>query len=151
MWMFTELKLLREQNKNLTKHNEDLTKCRDDNLQAIEKLQSMYQKEFDQNQELSDRLKESLEMNSSLNKALEDGQKAIDLAVKYEKFYEDTLEDFNSVINMLDTLMTKRQMLSDDDDVQNFMRVVSILHDIVVGYTNARSDGKEEDRKEKDK
>ena len=52
----------------------------------------------------------------------------------YEEFYSNSLEDIQSVIVMLDTLMSRRQMVSDDPDVQNVYRVVVILHDILVGY-----------------
>jgi hypothetical protein len=65
----------------------------------------------------------------------------------YEEFYNNTLDDIESVINMLDTLMNRRQMLSDDPDVQNIYRVVVILYDILIGYKNATK--KEKERKEK--
>lgn len=69
------------------------------------------------------------------------------LVQAYETFFEDTLEDVNSVIEMMDTLKNRRQMLSDDPDVQNIYRVVVILHDILVGYRDATK----KERKEKEK
>jgi hypothetical protein len=64
----------------------------------------------------------------------------------YEEFYNSSLEDIESVINMLDTLMSRRQLVSDDPDVQNIYRVIVILHDILLGYRNA---WKSEERKKK--
>ena len=57
----------------------------------------------------------------------------------WESFYDNSLEDVESVITMLDTLMNKRQLVSDDPDVQNTYRVVVILHDILAGYINAKT------------
>jgi len=65
----------------------------------------------------------------------------------YEQFYSDTVEDIGSVANMLHDLMTRRQMLSDDPDVQNIQKVVVIAHDIVSGYLNASK----KERKERTK
>jgi hypothetical protein len=56
----------------------------------------------------------------------------------WENFYEDTLEDTESVIDMLDQIMNRRQLISDDPDVQNIYRVLLVLHDILIGYTNAK-------------
>jgi predicted PurR-regulated permease PerM len=66
----------------------------------------------------------------------------------YEEFYNNSLEDIQSVVHMLDTLMNRRQMVSDDPDVQNIYRVVVILHDILVGYRNAwkTQEGKEKEK-----
>lgn len=66
-------------------------------------------------------------------------------AQAYEEFYNNSLEDVQSVIKMLDDLMNRRQLVSDDPDVQNVFRVVVILHDILVGYRNAWKS--EEERK----
>lgn len=65
----------------------------------------------------------------------------------YEQFYGDTLEDVSSVINMLKELMDRRQILSDDPDVQNVYRVIVITHDILVGYVNANNKKEEKERK----
>jgi hypothetical protein len=56
----------------------------------------------------------------------------------WENFYDDSLEDIGSVVQMLDELMNRRQMISDDPDIQNVYRVVVILHDILVGYIDAK-------------
>ena len=53
----------------------------------------------------------------------------------FENFFEDSLEDMASVLDMLDNLM-KRQTISDDSDVQNLYRVMGIAHDILLGYKN---------------
>lgn len=55
----------------------------------------------------------------------------------FEQFFEDTLEDVSGVIGMLDNLM-KRQTISDDPDVQNFYRVMTITHDVLLGYRDAK-------------
>lgn len=81
--------------------------------------------------------------NNSLEeyrKALEEGKKAINIALKYEEFYNSTLEDISEVLDLLDNLMNKRQMLSDDPDVQNIARVLAISHDILLGYINVRNE-----------
>ena len=65
----------------------------------------------------------------------------------YEQFYEDTLEDVESIVDMLDALMNRRQLISDDPDIQNVYRVVVILHDTLVGYRNATE---KERKKEKE-
>lgn len=61
----------------------------------------------------------------------------------YEEFYEDTLEDIGSVVSMLDNLM-KRQLISDDPDVQTFARVVGITHDTLLRYRSAGEQAKKE-------
>jgi hypothetical protein len=64
---------------------------------------------------------------------------------EYEQFYEDTLEDVSSVIEMLEQLM-KRELLSDNPDIQNLHKVISITHNILMGYRLA-GDRKEEKEK----
>lgn len=66
----------------------------------------------------------------------------------YEEFYANTLEDINSVIHMTHTLM-QRQLISDDPDVQNFHRVLTITHDTLLRYANAGTEAKKE-KKEKE-
>jgi len=66
----------------------------------------------------------------------------------YENFYEDTIGDLDGVIEMLDALINNRQMISDDPDVQNVRKAVVIIHDILVGYKNAKNIGKAEEEKE---
>lgn len=70
----------------------------------------------------------------------------------YENFYDSTLSDVDSVLEMLDGLMARRRVVADDPDVQNVYRVIGITRDILTGYTNAglgkRKDGKQEQRRE---
>jgi hypothetical protein len=61
----------------------------------------------------------------------------------YERFYENTLEDVQGIIEMLDKLM-KRQLISDDPDVQNFYRIMAISHDTFLRYRSAGEQNKEE-------
>lgn len=63
---------------------------------------------------------------------------------EFEHFFEDSLEDVSSVLEMLDKLM-KRQVVSDDPDVQNFYRVMGITHDVLLGYINAGRERKEKE------
>lgn len=67
-------------------------------------------------------------------------QECEDFIKNYNEFYSDTLEDVASVLNMMDDLM-KRQVITDDPDVQNFYRIVQVLHDVLIGYTNAGNRG----------
>lgn len=68
----------------------------------------------------------------------------------YEEFYANTLEDVNSVIHMTGRLM-QRQLISDDPDVQNFHRVLTITHDTLLRYANAGREKEREGKKEKEK
>jgi predicted nucleic acid-binding Zn-ribbon protein len=67
----------------------------------------------------------------------------------WEQFYDNAIEDVNSVITMLDELMNKRQLISDDPEIQQVYRVVVILHDILIGYRDAKT--KQEDSTEERK
>ena len=80
-------------------------------------------------------LNRSLEEYSS---ALLEGQKAIELALRYEDFYNSTIGDIGQIVDALENLVKKRQMLSDDSDVQNLIRLVSIAHDTLLGYIDAK-------------
>ena len=71
--------------------------------------------------------------------ALEDGQKAVDLALKYEDFFNSTVGDIGEIVDTLKAVVGKRQMLSDDPDVQNLIRILAIAHDTLLSYVNARS------------
>lgn len=73
--------------------------------------------------------------------ATEAGQKIQD----WENFFTDTLEDVQSVVNMLDKLM-KRKVISDDPDVQNLQRVIVILKEILIGYIDAKKEKDERDQ-----
>jgi len=71
--------------------------------------------------------------------ALEEGQKAVELALKYEEFYSLTVGDIGEIVDTLGSLVKKRQVLSDDADVQNLVRLLAIAHDTLLGYINAKS------------
>lgn len=58
----------------------------------------------------------------------------------WENFFNDTLEDVQSIVEMLDKLMKHRQMIADDPDVQNLYKIMVILKDILIGYTNAKEE-----------
>ena len=80
-------------------------------------------------------------LNRSLEEysdALREGQKAIELALRYEGFYNSTIGDIGQIVDALENLVKKRQMLSDDSDVQNLIRLVSIAHDTLLGYIDAK-------------
>jgi hypothetical protein len=62
----------------------------------------------------------------------------------WENFFSDSLEDVQSVLDMLDALMKHRQMMADDADVQHLYKIIVILRDILTEYTNAK-DRKPED------
>jgi len=62
---------------------------------------------------------------------------------EFEDFYQNTIEDVDSVLEMLSKLM-KRKIISDDPDIQNFYKVMGIAHDTLAGYRNAKGRGKEE-------
>ena len=90
-------------------------------------------------------------LNKSLDEyssALHEGQKAIELALRYEDFYNSTIGDIGQIVDALENLIKKRQMLSDDSDVQNLIRLVSIAHDTLLGYIDAKV-SKEERTEEK--
>ena len=65
------------------------------------------------------------------------GIKASRLVQEYESFYNATLDDIDSATNMLEELVNRRQLVSDDPDVQNVYRVIVIIHDILLGYQHA--------------
>ena len=54
----------------------------------------------------------------------------------YEEFYASTIDDVEAAIRVFDQLTNRRQLLSDDPDVQNIHRVMEIMHDILIGYIN---------------
>jgi len=90
-------------------------------------------------------------LNGSLEEysdALREGQKAIELALRYEGFYNSTIGDIGQIVDALENLVKKRQMLSDDPDVQNLIRLISIAHDTLLGYIDAKV-SKEERAEEK--
>jgi hypothetical protein len=71
--------------------------------------------------------------------ALTEGHRAVELALKYEEFYNSTVGDIGEIVDSLREIVGKRQMLSDDPDVQNLVRLLSIAHDTLLGYINAKS------------
>lgn len=84
------------------------------------------------NKKLTDDLNE-------LQEALVGGHRAVQLALKYEEFYNSTVGDIGEIVDSLNALVGKRQMLSDDPDVQNLIRILAIAHDTLLGYMNAKS------------
>jgi hypothetical protein len=56
---------------------------------------------------------------------------------QYEEFYNSTLDDIDSATKMLDELVNRRHIISDDPDVQNVYKVIVIIHDILLGYQHA--------------
>lgn len=71
--------------------------------------------------------------------ALEKGQNAIELALNYEDFYNSTVGDMGEIVDRVGELVKKRQMLSDDPDVQNLVRLLAIAHNTLLRYINAKS------------
>ena len=71
--------------------------------------------------------------------ALKEGHRAVELALKYEDFYNATVGDIGEIVDSLTNLLQKRQMLSDDPDVQNLVRLLAIAHDTLLRYINAKS------------
>lgn len=81
--------------------------------------------------------------NLEYTRALNDGHRAVELALKYEDFYSSTVGDIGEVVDKLGEIVGKRQMLSDDPDVQNLLRLIAIAHDTLLGYINAKSPSEE--------
>lgn len=75
--------------------------------------------------------------------ALQEGHKAIELALKYEEFYSLSVGDIGEIVDKLNDLVKKRQLLSDDPDVQNLVRLLAIAHDTLLSYMNAKSPSEE--------
>ena len=63
--------------------------------------------------------------------------KAIKITKLYEAFYKSTIDDVDAVIESLEELMYRRQLLSDDPDVRKTYKTISILRDILAGYSDA--------------
>lgn len=79
------------------------------------------------------------DQNLEYTRALIEGHRAVELALKYEDFYSSTVGDIGDIVDKLGELVGKRQMLSDDPDVQNLLRLIAIAHDTLLGYINAKS------------
>lgn len=60
--------------------------------------------------------------------------RAIKVTKLYEAFYKSTIDDVDAVIESLEELMYKRQLLSDDPDIRKLYKTISILRDILAGY-----------------
>lgn len=73
------------------------------------------------------------------------GLKAARLNQHYEEFYVSTLDDIDVTIKMLDDLIHKRHLVSDDPDVQNVYKTIVIIYDTLSGYQNA---AKKKERKD---
>jgi uncharacterized protein YoxC len=70
-------------------------------------------------------------------------KKSLERSRHFEDFYESTLDDVEVVIESFNDLMKRRQLISDDPDVKNLYRSVTIFHGILVGYANARKQPKQ--------
>jgi hypothetical protein len=103
-------------------------------LHENDKLRAEYKLLFQTNEDNLKNLKEYDDFAKNFVKECED------YLTNYNDFYFGTLDDVASVLNMIDDLM-KRQVITDDPDVQNFYRIVQILHDVLIGYTNAGNRG----------
>lgn len=78
--------------------------------------------------------------------ALQDANRAVELALKYEEFYNLTIGDVGETLDALNVLIAKRQLLSDDPDIQNVVKLLAIAHDTLLGYANAKTPAEEKDR-----
>lgn len=65
--------------------------------------------------------------------------KSVKLNREYELFYTETTEEINSVLAGINNILTKRQILSDDVDVQNLIRGMAIARDIINDYVTVRN------------
>ena len=106
---------------------------------------------LDEVQKLNERIQE---MEKFLNEDVKQmAKEAGDKITAWEQFFNDTLEDMSSVLNMAEELMKRRQLVSDDPDVQNFVRIVAIAHDVVKNYIDSKSgnttDGTDEGKQTK--
>lgn len=131
---------------NVNSLEEDLNTSKANHRKAVDELES----QIKMISARDDSIKELNEKNKNYLKALEDGRKAVDVALKYEEFYNSTLEDIGEVVDMLDKLVGKRQMLSDDPDVQNLLRIIAIAHDTLLGYINVKLPEEESDKKKEE-
>jgi hypothetical protein len=75
------------------------------------------------------------------------GIKSSQTLQQYELFFDSTMDDLDSSIHMLQDLMKRRQMISDDPDVQNVYKMIVIIHDILLGYQNAGKQKRKDTKK----
>lgn len=64
--------------------------------------------------------------------------RAVRLNSQYEEFYNETSSDIEAIVESLNTILKKRQILSEDPDVQNLIRGMVIARNIISGYVNVR-------------
>ena len=64
-------------------------------------------------------------------------KRSVDINNSYVEFYENTLMDVEAVIALLEELMHKRQLITDDPDIRNLYRVLGLIRDVLAGYSNA--------------
>lgn len=64
--------------------------------------------------------------------------KSVMLNRQYEDFYAQSVDEISSVLDSLNTIIKKRQILSDDADVQNLIRGMTIARDIIENYSSIR-------------
>lgn len=62
----------------------------------------------------------------------------------WEKFYESSIEDVDSTLGALNKLVSRRNLLSNDPDVQNMCQIITIIRDILIGYQSANGERKEQ-------
>src|SRR5690348_15261837 len=55
----------------------------------------------------------------------------------YDKFYEDTIADFQEVIKYTQRLK-RRELIANDDDFRRLRDLVIVLHDTLLTYVNSR-------------
>lgn len=118
--------------------------------QLEEKLKEQ-QKQIEEQQGTGPYLVSSLWLNKKLYEA---AMSQLERAEHYEDFYNQSIEVVDGFHEHLEKLMTQRQMISDDPDVQMIYSTVSHLHDYLLDYLNAKpaaSETPDTDRPEQEK
>jgi len=75
--------------------------------------------------------------------------RAGEIILGYEKFYEDTLDEFEESIQHLNSLKN-RDLIGEDDDFKRLRRLIIVLHDNLLSYVESgkgRSRSKEKENK----
>lgn len=75
--------------------------------------------------------------------------KSMAISKNYEEFYEYTIDDVDAIIENLEDLMHRRQIVSDDPDVRKLYKTISIFRDTLIGYRNAANNYPRAERKDK--
>ncbi len=68
--------------------------------------------------------------------------RAGEIVLGYDKFYEDTIDDFEEVISYTERLK-RRDLIANDDDFRRLRDLVIVLHDTLITYVNAKERLKE--------